>query len=53
MPIRPGQRLIQGLLVWAALAVLPLVARAWLPELAAEPLLRTQSRKGPYSEVGT
>ncbi len=39
MPIRPGQRLIQGLLVWAALAVLPLVARTWLPDLAAPALL--------------
>jgi len=39
MPIRPGQRLIQGLLVWAALATLPLIARAWLPALATPALL--------------
>ena len=39
MRIRPGQRLIQVLLVWAALAVLPLAARVWLPELAAPALL--------------
>ncbi|MCH9783973.1 MAG: DUF58 domain-containing protein, partial [Gammaproteobacteria bacterium] len=39
MRIRPGQRLIQVLLVWAALAVLPLVARVGLPELAAPALL--------------
>ena len=39
MSIRPGQRLIQGLLGWAALAILPLVARVGLPELAAPALL--------------
>ncbi|MEP5285174.1 MAG: DUF58 domain-containing protein, partial [Alloalcanivorax venustensis] len=39
MPIRPGQRLIQGLLGWALLSLAPLVARAWLPELAAPALL--------------
>ena len=34
MRIRPGQRLIQVLLVWAALAVLPLAARVGLPDLS-------------------
>ena len=39
MPIRPGQRLIQGLLGWALLSIAPLAARVWLPELAAPALL--------------
>ena len=36
MPIRPGQRLIQGLLGWALLSIAPLAARVWLPELAVQ-----------------
>ncbi|WP_232802330.1 DUF58 domain-containing protein [Alloalcanivorax mobilis] len=39
MAIRPGRRLIQCLLAWAALGALPLVARAWLPELTLAALL--------------
>lgn len=39
MPVRPGARLIQTLLGWAALGALPLLARAWAPALAMPVLL--------------
>ncbi|MBU58598.1 MAG: hypothetical protein CL543_06935, partial [Alcanivorax sp.] len=39
MPVRPGARLIQALLGWAALGALPLLARAWAPALAMPVLL--------------